>query len=438
MNRDKKHKHLTLSDRIQIEQGLCAGESIKAVSERLGKHPTTLSKEIKRGRISVRHNCFNEFPNKCGRYGVCAAKRICGANCGSRGKLCKNCDFCNSRCPEFTEISHACDKLKAAPYVCNGCEGRARCRLDKFEYRAKDAEAKYRHTLVSSREGINLTPEELERIDSIVSPLIDQGQTPYLISAGHPELGVSERTIYKYIDANLLHARNIDLPKKVKYKKRRVHKSAPKDKGVYVGRTYEDFCRFIAASPALCVVEMDTVAGCMGTDAALLTLYRRDIGLQLYYWMPQHTAENVKHVFDWLEDRLGAEKFREVFPIILTDRGSEFARPSELETGLDGKGRTRIFFCDAMASWQKGGCEKNHEFLRKILPKKSSFESLGGNAIRLVMNHINSTKRASRNDKTPYELARFILGEEAVKALGLAEIQQDEVCLTPQLLKRVK
>lgn len=133
-----------------------------------------------------------------------------------------------------------------------------------------------------------------------------------------------------------LSVKNIDLAKKVRYKKRTVHKSEIADRGVFVGRTYRDLGEFTRVEPDLNVVEMDTIAGCRGSSAVLLSLYLRCAGLQLYYWMPRRRSDLVKQVFDWLEGRLGLERFREVFPVILADRGGEFARPAELETSTMG------------------------------------------------------------------------------------------------------
>ena len=50
--------------------------------------------------------------------------------------------------------------------------------------------------------------------DKIITPLIDQGQSPYQIVANHPELNLSVRSVYNYLDMGLLTARNVDLKRK--------------------------------------------------------------------------------------------------------------------------------------------------------------------------------------------------------------------------------
>ena len=82
-------------------------------------------------------------------------------------------------------------------------------------------------------------------LDDIVSPLVRQGQSPYMILQNHPEIKLSEKTIYNYIESGALSVKNIDLPKKVKYKVRNVHTTEITDSSVYEGRTYKDFQNFL-------------------------------------------------------------------------------------------------------------------------------------------------------------------------------------------------
>ena len=66
--------------------------------------------------------------------------------------------------------------------------------------------------------------------------------------------------------------------------------------------------------------------------------------------------------------------FEKNFPIILTDNGTEFGAPLSLEFNFEEIGRTRIFYCNFHASYQKGMLEKKHEFIRNVLPKGTRFE----------------------------------------------------------------
>lgn len=181
--------------------------------------------------------------------------------------------------------------------------------------------------------------------------------------------------------------------------------------------------------PETNVVEMDTVVGCEGSHKVLLTLFFRNCHLMLIYLL------DVKKVFDMLDKKLSTLNFCLTFPVILTDRGGEFSKPEALECGIDNIIRTSIYYCDPMASWQKPGIEKNHEYIRKILPKGSSFDGLTQFHINKMVNHINSTARASLNGLSPIQLAQMLIHEEAFKAFGLHEIKTDNIILTENLLK---
>ena len=119
-----------------------------------------------------------------------------------------------------------------------------------------------------------------------------------------------------------------------------------------------------------------------------------------------------------------------------TDRGTEFSNPDALEIGTDGIIRTSIYYCDPMASGQKGGIEKNHEYIRYVLPKGSSFDVLTQWDAYKLASHINGAARASLNGLPPLKLAQLLLGKDALDAFRLHEVDADHITLTPELLKK--
>ena len=150
----------------------------------------------------------------------------------------------------------------------------------------------------------------------------------------------------------------------------------------------------------------------------------------------EKTQKEVLRVFNMLEYELGNELFEKTFPIILTDNGTEFGDPLSLEFNNEGVGRTRIFYCNPRASYQKGMIEKNHEFIRYVLPKGTSFDTLLQTDIDLMINHINSFARASLNWFAPIDVAKFTLDKEVIKKLNLKKISPNEIQLTKNLLKK--
>ena len=186
------------------------------------------------------------------------------------------------------------------------------------------------------------------------------------------------------------------------------------------------------------VFEMDTVQGKKGTKKVMLTILFRKNSVMLILLMPDCTADSVIYWFNFLEVNLGTDAFHKLFEICLTDNGSEFKRVDELELSPDGTTRTSVYYCDPMMSGQKGRLEKNHEYIRYVIPKGTPLTSYTQDDMTVLMNHINSTKRPGLNDLSPYELISDNDKEMhlLMKILGLHKIPADEVNLTRSLLGR--
>lgn len=427
-------KHLTLDNRIYIEKSLDINVPFKNIAKYLCKDPSSISKEIRKHRFLKERNEFNHQNfNKCFYRKSCNRTNICHLSPACT-KKCSTCSKCNTHCEHY-ELQ-ICRRIAHAPFVCNGCPDKVSCRLDKYFYKAVSANRDYKTILKESRLGINMSESDLKQLDETITPLVKQGQSPYQILENHDEITCSARTIYSYIERDILSINNIDLPRKVKYKLRKPHQSEIKDTGIFENRTFKDFTSFMSSSPDTNVIEMDTVLGCEGSHKVLLTFYFRSCKCMLAYLLPNKTPRAVASVFDLLENRLTSFGFRNAFPVILTDRGGEFSDPEKLEAGVENVIRTSIFYCDPMASWQKPGIEKNHEYIRYILPKGSSFDDLTQQDIDLMMNHINNTARASLNGRTPFELASLLLDPAAVSAFGIKLIAPDNIILKPTLLKK--
>jgi IS30 family transposase len=230
--------------------------------------------------------------------------------------------------------------------------------------------------------------------------------------------------------------KNIDLPKKVKYKVRSCSSSEAADLTIYEGRTYKDYQAFLKEFPDTRVTEMDTVLGCEGSKKVLLTLHFDCCSLMMAYLLDSKEVCHVKAIFDSIERSLGTFSFSSVFSLVLTDRGGEFRNPAALECGQENLIRTSIYYCDPMCSWQKPHCEKNHEYIRKICPKGTSFDDYSQEDITLMMSHINSSPRQSLGGMSPLKLAKLMLPSEVIDYFGLTEIPDDEIVLTPALLQK--
>ena len=438
------HKHLSTSQRIHIEKGLNDGLSFAAIARKLDKHPSTIAKEVKKYRTLQPREKDPKKPARCALFKECTLRFLCDKK--DCVKMCKSCydvklqvSKCSYLCSEYREPQ--CASISKAPFVCNHCARQRTCNKEKAYYIAQNADQSSQELLVSCRQGINQAPADIAMLDTLISPLLAQGQSLAHIYAFHGhEIPCSRKTLYNYIDQGVFTAKNIDLRRKVRYKCKprktgtRVSLAA---KEFRIGRTYENFQKFIQENPDIPVVELDTVEG--GRDnstQAFLTIFFRNCSLMLIFVLQEKSQDQVIKVFDYLTEKLGIKVFQELFPVLLTDNGVEFQFPERLECDKNGEIRTKIFYCNPNSSWQKGRIEKNHEYIRYVIPKGQSLDNYKQTDACVLMNHINSEARDSLNGCTPFRLSKMLLNNRLHRLLCLQEIPADQVNLKPSLLKK--
>ena len=388
-------KHLNLSQRIEIERNLNEGKSLRQIAKIIGKPHTTISREIQTRRSFQKGNPFNSLNMKC-------------------------------------------EKTEKAPFVCNGCPNKNKCRKNKFFYFAEDANNDYKKILIESREGIDFENADFRKMDKIIKEEIDKGHSFYMIVQDHPEFDITERALYYYQEKGYLSTKNIDLPRKVRYKKRKrtvsKNKSERKEQNCRIGRTHDEFIEYIRNNNIDYYVEMDTVEGIKG-HSLLLTLCIVPFNFLLAYKLEEQTISEVTKKINELKKELGFELFHKIFPIILTDNGKEFKRPDLIEDNGDDVVKTKVFYCDPNRSDQKGTIEVTHEYIRKYVEKGIDFDNYSDEDIALMINHINNVKRKSLDNQTPYELLTKKIGEENIKKLGINYIASKDIILKPSLFK---
>ncbi len=433
----KTSGQIDLTDRLAIETGLCRGESFQKIADTIHRHPSTVSHEVLANRTFIHGTYY--FGKDCNYAHGCVKRNMCGASEESCHDHCKKCiGFdCRTVCERYKSI--ACNKPAKPPYVCNTCHDRRYCFKDRFIYTAQHADAAASRRRSESRQGIRLTDAQKAFVDELVTRLVKKGQPLTHIYAEHEaEMPISLRSLYNYIDAGELSIKNIDLRRKVGYKARKKSRGwVLKEQRYREGHTYADY-EFYMKHTGLSALEMDTVKGVREQGKRLLTMIFQDNSVMLLFLMPDGTGASVKRIFDFLERGLGLERFQRLFPVILTDNGTEFRNVAGLELTEDLQYRTKLFFCDPMASWQKPHIEKNHEFIRYVIPRGKTLNPYTQEDMTLLMNHINSTRRPGLGNKSPYELADE--DDEDMHALfallKMDLIPPDEVHLMPDLFKK--
>ncbi len=429
-------KHMTLDDRQNISAGIKAGKSFGEIAGEIGKCETTVSREVRSHRVVWDKKPYGRSKNRCVNRHSCTLTNVCSDDCRRR---CSVCGKCSSICPQYEE--EHCERLRHPPYVCDCCPDVNYCPLKKFRYDPFLAQDEYRSKLCEAREGFNLTADEIAEIDSRVTPLILNGQSVnHIAVACNDSLTVSRRTIYRLVDKCALKARNIDLPRKCKLKPRKGAKPHKKiDKDCRKGREIEDYNLYMREHPDVIPAQMDSVVSGSGGRKALLTFYLKGDYMPVFL-REGNTAKSVQEWFEFLYEGLGHDDFCAFFPVILTDNGSEFSNPAALETAPDGRPRTKIFYCDPMASWQKPNVERCHEMYRRIIPSGTSLDCYTQQDMNLAASHVNSYARPSLGNKTAFEMLAIYYGTERtqklLRLLGHTPIEPEKIVLSPTLLNR--
>lgn len=423
MSSNNKNLHLTVQERIIIEKGIENGSTKAAIALTIGKDKSTVGKEIKKHRELVHKSSYKIN---------CANMKNCSHN-----HVCDNCaDF-----KPFT-----CNRRDRSPGACNGCSKYTYYRYDKYRYKADFSHKKYREDLVDSRTGINMSYEECKAMADIIVPLIKAGHSPYHIVTNHPELNISEKTLYNYIENGIFREFGLlDIDLRIKTKRKITKKASNKykkreDKKYLNGRTYDDFINYTAENKNLSVVEMDTVYNNGSTGPFMQTFKFLDYSFMFIVYQEEKTAKSMVEGVDLLEKILGEDLFSEEVAIIKTDRGSEFCDAEGFEKEENESRRTRIFYCDPMASGQKGSLENNHKEIRYICPKENDLKDLELNSqekANLIVSHINSQSKEHLKGKSPLEVMEFMNPAlyQKFKDFGIERINKDNIVLKPYLLK---
>ena len=386
-------KRLTIENRMLIEQLLRLNYKLKDIAYCVDSNPSTISREIKKRRIT--------------------------------GK----------------GLFEQCNKIKKFPFVCNGCSNKTYCRKKKYYYNYVKAQQNYEYVLKNSRIGIDMSIDEIDYWNDYFKDKIKDKNQPilHLFNNIQKEFPKSIQTFYTYVHKGYFNFINDEmLPRAYSYKprKRTNEKSVVRfDSIIRTGRKLEDMNNYLELHQNANIVEMDTVIGKFEDKKCIMTLFFRNSKLMLMFLIDKYKPKSVSNVFKYLLKTIGVENFKKMFEVVLTDNGWEFSNPEDIEfDNKTGEKLINVFYTDAYSSWQKGGIERNHEFIRYIIPKGITFDKLTKENIIDMMNNINNVSRRSLNYKTPYELFINTYGKEITKKLHLIPIPKDEVNLSYKIL----
>lgn len=437
----KSGKHLTLENREVIEQGIEDGDSATRIARRLRVAPSTVTREAKAHRtVRAKKLRPNERASlRCAKRASCSRSGSACPKCSTKYTNCKDCRTrrCVLTCPGFEPKT--CPETEKWPYVCpEGCRRRSGCGYPKCSYRASEAQAAYEATLSSARSGVCATEAELEAANGLIVPLIRQGWSFEAIWLERGEkLPFGLRTAYRYQEKGLLGVAAIEMPRKVRRLPKKKARRAGRPRVDRSGREFADFGALPLAERAR-AVQGDSVEGKEGNSTDILSLHFLACSLQLYLKKEKGSAAAVVAHLDAIEAELGSpEAFEAAIPLLLLDRGVEFDDWAGMERSrlVDGAKRCRVFYCDPMESNQKAQCERNHEQLRRVLPKgRSDFDELSAWDVAECCSHVNSYPIARLGGRCAIEASAGAVPKALLDFLGVERIPADEVCLRPWLM----
>lgn len=393
-NNEKKNKHMTLDDRIEIQECLSKGMTFKAIGERIGKNPTTISREVK---IHME-------------------------------------TYTNS----FVRTEEVCPKLLKAPFVCNGCEKKSRssCPYRRQLYTAKKAQAEYDTVLVESRTGIPLNKESFYETERIISEAVQNGQHIYHIIQSN-NLPISTATVYRHIQKRYYSITPMDLPRAVKFKPRNSKESDYVPKWAREGRTFDDFLAFVEDNSDIPLVQLDTVIGRIG-GRIIMTIHFVNSDFMIGLLLENKTAAEAANKIQALKAELKSLGFNfgDIAPLLLTDNGGEFSIVSAFENDTNGNAESHMFFCEPCSPHEKAEIEKNHTLFRDIVKTGTSFDEFTQETVNLIFSHVNAVKRKQFNGKSAYDMFSFYYSEILASALGISFVPANEVIQSPKLLAK--
>ena len=369
----KNWKHLTFEQRKTISSGISHEYKLKDIGESLLVDPTSVSKEVKRNRKPVDY-----------------------------------ADQTESKCP----------KLNRWPYVCTNCKYRYKdCSFVKFIYDSKIAQEKADANLVNSRKGIDLDSDEFNKLDSIIKKGTDENKSIYQIKIENNDtIKKCVSTLYGYINKGYLTTKRVDLPYAVTYKKRKHNKKyeySENNKIDRTGHTYLDYLAFMHKNPGIYVWQLDFLGAIKTDNKNILTFILPNLQFTLLDIINKPDSTKVVEFFDNLEEKIGIETFKELIPVILTDRDPNFTDIDGIcFSKITGEERCKLFFCDPYVSNQKPHVENINKQIRKFFPKGKSVDKYLSSDIKNINKTILNKPLRSLDGNTPKEAFVKVFDED--------------------------
>lgn len=423
-----KFKQLSLCERTIIETYLNDGKTATFIAEKAKVNKSSIIREIRKNRIKRRESlckiqciCIG-----CMKYNECKVKSLCTSSCKCN---CKGCSKAKD-CPH--KELYDCNIYESFPYVCNSCPKKDICPKEQYEYDAMMANQISEKVRRESRQGIDMTQEEFDHFNKKILEAVKNGQSIFHL-VETKQVNRCTKSVYSYIDRNILDTKNIDLPRKVKLKKRKIAKKYQYDGNSEIdrsGRMFNDFLLYKFSNKTSFHAQMDFLGSKDDSPQQIFTITFVPCQFTLLAVFDKcSTVDDVVNFFDNLEETLGTKEFKSIFEVMLTDRDILFKKFNEFERSAinPNEKRMKVFYCDPSASYQKGNVENVNGQIRTIFPKEDIIKGLDDETIKIINSNLNNRSLASLNGSTPYEAFKLAYGEKILQALDISYILPKDV-----------
>ena len=347
----RKGKHLTYEEREELEAIINRNNNKtrkkrlnqRKIAERMGVSPSTLSRELKRGKVILKDSLWREVVS----YSAMKAQNDYDAKASGKGpyiKIGKNYELAE-------KIEYYILEKCYSPYAT----------IERLKN-----DPSYQKTPISVRTLYNYIEDEF-----------------------------------------LLNVRKKDLPRKGKTSKRKYTKVTRRIRDVDAkridDRPEEADDRSELGHWEMDCIESGRSKG----KACLLVLAERKSRQTLIFKLRSQTQNQVQRQIDMLERKLGLKGFRKKFKSITVDNGSEFLDWRNLEQSCiskRGKSRTRIYYCHPYHSWERGTNEQINGHIRRFIPKGCAISDHGSKEILKIQEWLNDYPRKILDGRSANEM----------------------------------
>ena len=372
----KEWKHISFDQRKVISSGIAHGYKLREIAESLLLDPTSISKEVKRNRCDIKEGLNNN-----------------------------------------------CKRTSRWPYVCSGCNKKYNnCIFVKYKYDAKFAQNKAEYNLINSRRGLDIEKDNFNELDKIIKDGVENKKSIYQIKVeNNSVIKQSISTLYRYINMGYLTTKRIDLPYAVKYKKRKHNKKYEYSENNKIDRTnhtYLDYLSYVHKNPRANVWQLDFLGSIKSDSKAILSFILPNLQFTIINILNNPNSEKVVKFFDDIENLIGSPAFKELIPVILTDRDPCFADIDGIcFSKITKKERCKLFFCNPYVSNQKPNVENINKQLRLFFPKKKSIDKYTLKDIKNINLTLLNKPLRSLDANTPKDAFIKVFDEELFNKL---------------------